>query len=46
VEHSYDTKEHTEIKKKVKIGINAKMEATGERFSFSTELFLSPMSID
>ncbi|WP_367117840.1 GPW/gp25 family protein [uncultured Chryseobacterium sp.] len=46
VEHTYDTKEHTEIKKKVKIAINAKMEATGERFSFSTELFLSPMSID
>lgn len=46
VEHSYDTKEHTEIKKKVRIAINAKMEATGERFSFSTELFLSPMSID
>lgn len=46
VEHNYDTKEHTEIKKKVKIAINAKMESTGERFSFSTELFLSPMSID
>lgn len=46
VEHSYDTREHTEIKKKVRIAINAKMEATGERFSFSTELFLSPMSID
>lgn len=46
VEHNYDTKEHTEIKKKVKIGINAKMEETGELFSFSTELFLSPMSID
>ncbi|CAA7196792.1 GPW/gp25 family protein [Chryseobacterium potabilaquae] len=46
VEHSYDTKEHTEIKKKVKIAINAKMESTGERFSFTTEIFLSPMSID
>ena len=46
VEHNYDTKEHTEIKKKVRIAINAKMESTGERFSFSTELFLSPMSID
>lgn len=46
VEHNYDTKEHVEIKKKVKIAINAKLEATGERFSFSTELFLSPMSID
>ncbi|WP_407405191.1 GPW/gp25 family protein [Chryseobacterium sp.] len=46
VEHNYDTKEHTEIKKKVRIAINAKMESTGERFGFSTELFLSPMSID
>ncbi|RNA63831.1 hypothetical protein D1631_11520 [Chryseobacterium nematophagum] len=46
VEHTYDTKEHTEIKKKVKIAINAKMESTGERFSFTTEIFLSPMSID
>ncbi|KQT18647.1 hypothetical protein ASG31_07400 [Chryseobacterium sp. Leaf404] len=46
VEHNYDTKEHTEIKKKVKIAINARLEASGERFSFATELFLSPMSID
>jgi len=46
VEHSYETRCFSEVKKKVKVGINAKMEATGERFNFSTELFLSPMSID
>lgn len=46
VEHSYETKGFSEVKKKVKVGINAKLESTGERFNFSTELFLSPMSID
>lgn len=46
VSHSYETKKYTEIKKKAKIAINAKLTETGERFSFSTELFLSPMSID
>lgn len=46
VEHSYETRGFSEVKKKVKVGINAKLESTGERFSFSTELFLSPMSID
>jgi predicted component of type VI protein secretion system len=46
VEHSYETKKYSEIKKKAKIAINAKLTETGESFSFSTELFLSPMSID
>ncbi|MCC2590650.1 GPW/gp25 family protein [Chryseobacterium sp. MFBS3-17] len=46
VEHNYETRNFTEVKKKVKVGINAKIESTGEHFSFSTELFLSPMSID
>lgn len=46
VEHSYETRGFSEVKKKVRVGINAKMESTGERFNFSTELFLSPMSID
>lgn len=46
VEHTYDTRKYTEIKKKAKIAINAKMTDTGELFSFATELFLSPMSID
>lgn len=46
VEHTYDTKKFSEIKKKAKIAINAKLTDTGETFSFATELFLSPMSID
>ena len=46
VEHNYDTKNFSEIKKKVKIAVNAKLDSTGEQFNFATELFLSPMSID
>ena len=46
VEHTYETRNFTEVKKKVRVVIKAKMEATGENFSFATELFLSPMSID
>ncbi|WP_313376259.1 GPW/gp25 family protein [Chishuiella sp.] len=45
VEHNYNTRGFTEVKKKVSIGINAKLESTGENFNFSTELYLSPMSI-
>ena len=46
VEHTYETRNFTEVKKKVRVVIKAKMEETGENFNFSTELFLSPMSID
>ncbi|SNV34779.1 Gene 25-like lysozyme [Chryseobacterium taklimakanense] len=46
VEHTYETRNLTEIKKKVRVTIRAKLEATGENFNFATELFLSPMSID
>lgn len=46
VEHSYETKKYSEIKKRAKIAINAQLTESGERFSFVTELFLSPMSID
>lgn len=46
VEHTYETRNFTEVKKKVRVAINAKLESTGENFSFATELFLSPMSID
>ena len=46
VEHTYKTKKYTQIKKKASIVINAKLFETGENFSFSTEIFLSPMSID
>ncbi|SFI50282.1 GPW/gp25 family protein [Halpernia frigidisoli] len=46
VEHNYETKGFLEVKKKVKIIINAKLDSTGEAYNFSTEIFLSPMSID
>lgn len=46
VEHNYDIRGFTEVKKKVKIGISSRLEATGEIFNFSTEIYLSPMSID
>ena len=46
VEHNYETRKFSEIKKKMKVVVNAELEASGENFSFSTELFLSPMSID
>ncbi len=46
VEHTYETRNFTEVKKKVRVVISAKLESTGENFSFATELFLSPMSID
>lgn len=46
VEHSYKTKKFSEVKKKAAIGINARLAESGELFSFSTEIFLSPMSID
>ena len=46
VEHSYDTKKFSEIKRRAKIAISAKMVETGEPFQFTTEIFLSPMSVD
>ncbi len=46
VEHSYETKGYTEVKKKVKIGINSRLESTGENGNFTTEIYWSTMSID
>lgn len=46
VTHTYDTKKYSEIKKKAKIAINARLTETGEVYRFATALFLSPMSID
>ncbi|MFZ4861470.1 GPW/gp25 family protein [Sphingobacterium sp. Mn56C] len=46
VAHTYETKMFSEIRKKAKIAINAKLTDSGENFSFMTELYLSPMSID
>lgn len=46
VEHTYQSKNFSEIKRKAKIAINAKLTETGEPFHFTTEIFLSPMSVD
>ena len=46
VEHSYDTKKFSEIKRRAKIFVFANMVETGESFRFDTEIFLSPMSVD
>lgn len=46
VEHNYKTRAFTEIKKKAIITIQAVLTDSAEQFSFSTEIFLSPMSID
>lgn len=44
VEKVYPLRLVTEIKKRVAIGVKAKVTATGERYSFQTALFLSPLS--
>jgi phage baseplate assembly protein W len=46
VEHTHSTKKYSEMKKRARIIINAKLVETDENFNFETELFLSPMSID
>ncbi len=46
VEHHYGTKDFVEIRKKAKIGINAIVTEIGERFTFSTHIYLSPMAVD
>ena len=46
VQHTYSTKTFSEIKRKAKIAINGKLIDTGEQYSFATELFIGPMSID
>ncbi|XZF16264.1 GPW/gp25 family protein [Chitinophagaceae bacterium MMS25-I14] len=46
VEHSYKTRKFTEVKKKATVNIQARLTESGENYNFSTEIFLSPMSID
>lgn len=46
VEKVYPMKKYTEIKKKVVILVRGKLVETGEPYTFRTELYLSPMSID
>ncbi|MEK6512479.1 GPW/gp25 family protein [Myroides odoratimimus] len=46
VEHNYGTRDFVEIRKKAKIGVNAVLTDIGELFTFSTHIYLSPMSVD
>lgn len=46
VEKVWPIKEYTEIKKRVVIVLKGTLTETGEKFSFKTELYLSPMSVD
>ncbi len=45
IEKTWPLKKYTEIKKKVTILITAQMVDSSERFSFKTELYISPMAI-
>lgn len=44
IEKVYPFRMITEIKKRVAIGVSARVTATGERYSFTTALYLSPLS--
>lgn len=46
VEHQYGTKDFVEVRKKAKISIQAIVTETGEHFTFSTTIYLSPMTVD
>ncbi|WP_118975077.1 GPW/gp25 family protein [Taibaiella koreensis] len=46
VEKVWPIKDYTEVKKKVTVIVRAVLADSGEKFSFKTELFLSPMSVD
>lgn len=46
VEHQYGKKDFVEVRKKAKISIQAIVTETGEHFTFSTTIYLSPMTVD
>lgn len=46
IEKFYLFKQYAEIKKRVDIQLTAIMDKTGEAFTFTNSLFLSPLSID
>jgi phage baseplate assembly protein W len=46
IEKWQSLKQHTEIKKRVDIQLSGTLHKTGEPFRFSTNLFLSPLSVD
>jgi hypothetical protein len=39
-------RQFTEIKKRVDIQVNGETKKTGEPFTFQTNLFLSPLTVD
>ncbi|MEX6687651.1 GPW/gp25 family protein [Danxiaibacter flavus] len=45
VEKTWPLKKYTEIKKKVTVLINAQLVESSEKFSFKTELYISPMAV-
>jgi phage baseplate assembly protein W len=46
IERFHYIKKQPEIKKRVTITLKATIQKTGERFTFDTSLFLSPLSVD
>ncbi|MFT3936520.1 MAG: GPW/gp25 family protein [Chitinophagaceae bacterium] len=46
VEKTWPLKKYTEIKKKVTVLVQSLLAADGEKYSFTTALYLSPMSVD
>lgn len=46
IEKAHLVKSYAEVKKRVDISLYATMHKTGEPFSFSNSLFLSPLSVD
>ncbi len=46
IEKFYFLKQITEVKKRVSIQLSGTIHKTGESFTFNTNLFLSPLSVD
>jgi phage baseplate assembly protein W len=46
IERVLPMRNYVEIKKKVVVFVSAIVDITGEKYTFKTELFLSPMSVD
>lgn len=46
VEKNWPLKNYTEVKKKATVLIRSTLVGTGEIYSFKTEIYLSPLSID
>jgi phage baseplate assembly protein W len=46
IERTWPMRNYVEVKKKVVVFVSAIINSTGEKYTFKTELFLSPMSVD